>query len=124
MQQQSHVSSPIHKLGKNELRHFSKLRMAFEKSSLRVPVNRAVREDLHSINRVSSPTGQIIYRAPHNNADGHADRCTALALALHAAGDGHVSLSIESFSRYGQSDWPWKNIRKPLSPGGHGIHLP
>jgi phage FluMu gp28-like protein len=119
-----------HKLGKIELCHFSnplklelfsKLRMAFEKRSLRVPVNRAIREDLHSVNRVSSPTGQITYRAPHN-ADGHADRCTALALALHAAGNGHVSLSIESFSRYGQSDWPWKNIRKPLTPGGHPLY--
>jgi hypothetical protein len=37
--------------------------MAFEKRSLRVPVNRAIREDLHSVNRVSSPTGQITYRA-------------------------------------------------------------
>lgn len=62
---------------------FSKLRMAFEKRSLRVPVNRAVREDLHSVNRVSSDTGGITYRAPRG-AGGHADRCTALALALRA----------------------------------------
>ncbi len=86
---------PKHKFGKIELCNFSntlkleifsKLRMAFEKRGLRVPVNRAIREDLHSVNRVSSATGQISYRAPHN-ADGHADRCTALALALRAAGD-------------------------------------
>ena len=117
-----------HKFGKIELCHFSntlkleifsKLRMAFEKRSLRVPVNRVIREDLHSVNRVSTPAGQITYRAPHN-ADGHADRCTALALALHAAGDGHVSLSMESWSRYGQSDWPWKDIRK--QEGGHPLH--
>ncbi len=81
-----------HKFGKIELcsftpslkvEVFSKLRMAFEKRSLRVPVSRSIREDLHSVNRVTSAAGQISYRAPHN-ADGHADRCTALALAWRA----------------------------------------
>jgi phage FluMu gp28-like protein len=81
-----------HKYGKIELcvfsqtlkvELFSKLRMAFEKRGLRVPVNRAVREDLHSVNRVTSDTGGITYRAPRG-AGGHADRCTALALALRA----------------------------------------
>jgi phage FluMu gp28-like protein len=94
-----------HRFGKIELCHFtnalklevfSKLRMAFEKRGVRVPVNRVIREDLHSVNRASSATGQITYRAPHN-ADGHADRCTALALALRAAGDGRV-LRISSAS--------------------------
>ena len=84
-----------HKFGKIELctfsntlklEIFSKLRMTFEKRGVRVPVSRLIREDLHSLNRVSSPSGQITYRAPHS-ADGHADRCTALALALRAAGD-------------------------------------
>ena len=62
---------------------FSKLRMAFEKRSVRIPISRAVREDLHRVNRVTTPTGGITYRAPHS-ADGHSDRCTALALALRA----------------------------------------
>jgi len=93
-----------HKFGKIELCNFSntlkmeifsKLRMAFEKRGLRVPVHRVIREDLHSVNRVSSPTGQITYRAPHS-ADGHADRCTALALALRAAGDGPIRARSES----------------------------
>jgi phage FluMu gp28-like protein len=96
-----------HKFGKIELCHFSntlkveifsKLRMAFEKRNLRVPVNRAIREDLHSVNRVSTPTGQITYRAPHS-PDGHADRCTALALALRAAEQRHFGCSIESVPR-------------------------
>jgi phage FluMu gp28-like protein len=65
---------------------FSKMRMAFEKRAVRVPVNRAVREDLHSVNRVTSDTGGITYRAPRG-AGGHADRCTALALALRAGRD-------------------------------------
>jgi phage FluMu gp28-like protein len=81
-----------HKYGKIELcvfsqpfkaELFSKLRMAFEKRSVRIPISRLVREDLHSINRVTTASGGITYRAPHS-ADGHADRCTALALALRA----------------------------------------
>jgi phage FluMu gp28-like protein len=93
-----------HKFGKIELCNFtttlkleifSKLRMTFEKRGVRVPVSRVIREDLHSLNRVSSPTGQITYRAPHS-ADGHADRCTALALALRAAGDGAARPASES----------------------------
>jgi phage FluMu gp28-like protein len=48
-----------------------------------VPISRLVREDLHSVNRVTTASGGVTYRAPHS-ADGHADRCTALALALRA----------------------------------------
>jgi phage FluMu gp28-like protein len=86
-----------HKYGKIELcvfsqtlkvELFSKLRMAFEKRGVRVPINRVVREDLHSVNRVTSETGGITYRAPRG-VGGHADRCTALALALRA-GQGEV----------------------------------
>jgi phage FluMu gp28-like protein len=89
-----------HKYGKIELcvfsqtlkvELFSKLRMAFENRALRVPVNRAVREDLHSVNRVTSDNGGVTYRAPRN-AGGHADRCTALALALRA-GQGQANRS-------------------------------
>jgi phage FluMu gp28-like protein len=96
-----------HQFGKIELCNFtsalkvdifSKLRMGFENRALRVPVNRVVREDLHSVNRVSSANGQISYRAPHS-PDGHADRCTALALALRAGGDGPVRCGIESVPR-------------------------
>jgi len=66
---------------------FSRLRMAFENRAVRIPISRLVREDLHSMNRVTMSSGGVTYRAPHS-ADGHADRCTALALALRA-GDGH-----------------------------------
>ena len=71
----------------HKLEVFSKLRMAFENRAVRVPVSRVIREDLHSVSRVASLTGQLTYRAPYH-ADGHADRCTALALAWRAAGEG------------------------------------
>ena len=63
---------------------FSKLRMAFEAKRLRVPIDRVIREDLHSMQRVVSNNGAITYRAPHTD-DGHADRCTALALCERAS---------------------------------------
>jgi phage FluMu gp28-like protein len=97
-------SQERHLYGKIELCHFSnalklevfsKLRMAFERRELRVPVSRVIREDLHSVNRVSSAAGQVTYRAARS-ADGHADRCTALALAVRAGEKGAVGYSIES----------------------------
>lgn len=63
---------------------FSKLKMAFEQKRTRIPVNRAVREDLHSVQRITSNSGTVTYRAPHSD-DGHADRCTAKALSQRAA---------------------------------------
>jgi phage FluMu gp28-like protein len=69
-----------------KLKLFPPMRVAFEKHLVRVPINRAVREDLHSMQRVAT-TNSVTYRAPHT-ADGHADRCTALALCLRAAATG------------------------------------
>jgi hypothetical protein len=66
-----------------------------KKRGLRVPVYRRNREDLHSLNRVSTPTGQGTYRAPRR-ADGHADRCSALTLALRATNGGIARLCSES----------------------------
>jgi phage FluMu gp28-like protein len=92
-----------HKFGKIELcafssalklEIFSKLRMAFERKLLRVPVSRTIREDLHLINRVTSANGQITYRAAHT-PDGHADRCTALALAVRAGANAPAPVAVE-----------------------------
>lgn len=66
---------------------FSKLAMSAQRRTPRIPVSRSIREDLHSVYRVVSTTGTVTYRAP-NNADGHADRCTALALAVRAGSFG------------------------------------
>ena len=75
---------------------FSKLRMAFEQHRTRIPVNRTIREDLHSIQRVVSNQGAITYRAPHN-ADGHADRATAKALSQRAASQMGTNGAIITF---------------------------
>ena len=80
----------------NKVEMFSKLRMAFEQRKTRVPINRTIREDLHSMQRVVSNQGNVTYRAPHTE-DGHADRCTAKALAERARSHGsasHFTLTI------------------------------
>jgi phage FluMu gp28-like protein len=97
-----------HKFGKIELCNFTnklkvdifpKLRMEFEGKRLAIPVSRTIREDLHSVNRVALAGGGVTYRAPHTD-DGHADRCTALALAVRAAGTGTAgALTAETVGR-------------------------
>jgi len=100
-----------HKFGKIELctftnalkvEIFSKLKMAFEQKRTRIPVNRIVREDLHSIQRVAGTSGVVTYRASHSD-DGHADRCTAKALAQRAAAALHHTGAIHVYENIGQS---------------------
>ena len=70
---------------------FVKLRAAFERQSIWIPKCTDIREDLHSLHRVVSSSGHITFRASRS-ADGHSDRCTALALALRAAASGpHIT---------------------------------
>lgn len=79
--------------GKIELCHFtapfkadlfSRLRFEFERGAVRIPAGREIREDLHGVRRVITPSGNTIYRAA-DTPDGHSDRCLALALAIRAA---------------------------------------
>lgn len=84
-----------HKFGKCELCTFTpalkrelfpKFRRAFEApTKVRVPISRAVREDLHAMQQVVN-NGQYSYWAPRTR-EGHSDRCTAGALGVRAAGD-------------------------------------
>lgn len=60
------------------------MRRRFEERSVRIPVSRDFREDLHAVQRVVSTGGNVTYSAPRN-ADGHSDRAAALALCCKAA---------------------------------------
>ena len=60
------------------------MRRKFEERSIRIPVSRDFREDLHAVQRVVSTGGNVTYSAPRN-ADGHSDRAAALALCIKAA---------------------------------------
>lgn len=60
------------------------MRRRFEERSMRIPVDRELREDLHSVQRLVSTGGTVTYSAPRND-DGHSDRAASLALAIRAA---------------------------------------
>jgi phage FluMu gp28-like protein len=95
-----------HKLGRVELCTFTApfkrelfptLRRAFEASMpatmtgakvlpVRIPVSRVIRDDLHQMQQVQT-AGQYNYWSERTK-NGHSDRCTALALAVRAAGAG------------------------------------
>lgn len=65
---------------------FPKLRRCFESPvRLRIPVSDAIRDDLHAMEQIIH-NGEYTYAAPRT-AEGHSDRCTALALAVRAAAD-------------------------------------
>jgi phage FluMu gp28-like protein len=82
-----------HQLGKVELctftaglkrEMFPRLRRAFEAPTrLRIPISVEIREDLHAMQQIVK-NGEYSYAAPRT-AEGHSDRCTALALAVRAA---------------------------------------
>jgi phage FluMu gp28-like protein len=58
---------------------------AFEDRKVRIPKGvRAIREDLHKLQKVTRPTGAPRFIADRDS-DGHADRAWALFLALYAA---------------------------------------
>ena len=59
-------------------------RRIFEKRSIRIPKDRKLINDIHSIKKIVTIAGNIRYDA-QRNASGHADRYWALALAVHAA---------------------------------------
>jgi phage FluMu gp28-like protein len=93
-----------HKFGKIDLCTFTvglkreifpRLRQAFvAPTKLRVPISIAVREDLHAMKQIVR-NGEYTYSAPRT-AEGHSDRCTALALAKRAAGTGSGIVSFQS----------------------------
>jgi len=66
---------------------FPTLRRKFEAPcKIRIPISRMVREDLHAMQQVVTG-GEYNYWAARTK-EGHSDRCTALALAVRAAGQG------------------------------------
>lgn len=92
-----------HKFGKVELCTFSagfkrlifpRLRSAFEKRELLIPIAREIREDLHEMHQTFTG-GQYNYWSARTK-EGHSDRCTALALAIRAAEGGAGDFAYEA----------------------------
>jgi len=63
----------------------SRILAAFQRGDIHIPNHRPLIDDLHSMQRTVTISGNIRYVAPRE-AGSHADRWTALALALQAAG--------------------------------------
>jgi phage FluMu gp28-like protein len=103
-----------HKFGKIELFKFTSgskrllfptLRRKFESpTKIRIPKSRAIREDLHAMQQVIK-AGEFTYWAPRTR-EGHSDRCTALALAIRAAGESTAGAIRDPKSiHYGRPAW-------------------
>jgi phage FluMu gp28-like protein len=69
-------------------------------TTVRVPVDIEVREDLHAMQQIIS-NGQYSYQAPRT-ADGHSDRCTAAALGVLAAEDEAATCDYEEAGSSGR----------------------
>ncbi len=81
---------------KNDL--FQSLRRTFDDRTIRIPVDRDLCEDLHAIQKNVSTGGNVSYSAPRS-ADGHSDRASALALAIHASRARGADIDAPIFSR-------------------------
>jgi phage FluMu gp28-like protein len=81
-----------------------RLRLFFEDRRVRIPEDRALREDLHSVRRIVTPSGNVRYDAERSER-GHADRFWALALALHAAENPRGPVEYKSVLRRAFAGW-------------------
>lgn len=57
----------------------------FQDRNIRIPIDNALKEDLHSIKKITTIAGHIRFDAERSETDGHGDRFWAIALMLHAA---------------------------------------
>ncbi len=71
------------------------LRTNFEDKSVFIPSEHDIREDLHSVRRLSTSSGNIRFDA-ESSEKGHADRFWALALALYACSTNAGPVNIVS----------------------------
>ena len=69
----------------------SRILAAFQRGDVTIPDHRPLIDDLHSIQRTVTLSGNVRYAAPRD-AGSHADRWTALALALQAAGPAPIPM--------------------------------
>lgn len=71
------------------------VRRRFEDRTIRIPHDRKVRDDFHSVKKIVTSAGNIRFDAERSE-DSHADRFWSMALAVHAAGNVVVDFDFES----------------------------
>jgi phage FluMu gp28-like protein len=67
---------------------------AFQDRTVRIPADRDIRMDLHSIRKYVTAAGNVRYDADRTETSGHADRFWALALALMAGKQGSGEIFV------------------------------
>lgn len=77
----------------------SRILAVFQKGEVLIPNHRPLIDDLHSMQRTVTLSGNVRYAAPRE-AGSHADRWTALALALQAAGNSYCGELAPLFPRW------------------------
>ncbi len=76
------------------------LRTQFEDRTIYIPSDYVIREDLHSVRKVTTTAGNIRFDVlSSERLDSHADRFWALALALHAASEEGGPIYVTSRHR-------------------------
>lgn len=75
-----------------------RLRTEFENKTVFIPNRHEIREDLHSVRKITTASNNIRFDADRSD-NGHADRFWALALALHAADNGSNDIHISTRKR-------------------------
>lgn len=76
------------------------VRRKFEDRQVRIPVDQDIRRSLHAIKKTTTTAGNVRFDADRTDK-GHADEFWALALAVSAAGNGHVEYAYHSVSNRG-----------------------
>ncbi|MBO6271339.1 terminase family protein [bacterium] len=76
------------------------LRTNFENKQIIIPSEHDIREDLHSIQKITTKAGNIRFDADTSEVNGHADRFWALALALIACAVPYFPIDITTRKRY------------------------
>jgi len=72
-------------------------RKKFEDRQIRLPIDQHLRDDIHSVKKMTTSAGNIRFDA-ERSGDGHADRFWSLALAIHAAGSPAQPMTYETVS--------------------------
>lgn len=79
------------------------LRRKFEDRLVRIPAGREIREDIHSVKKITTASGNLRFDAERSDGS-HADRFWALALAVHAGSAPSPRVEYETVGRRSWSD--------------------
>lgn len=71
----------------------------FQDKRVVIPSEHAIREDLHSVRKITTAANNIRFDVNQSEVSGHADRFWALALGLHAASNNSGPMIIKSGHR-------------------------